>query len=64
MVKENCNLWRIAADIEDEWASVNYYLDYMAKNVHQLKQTAGPGGWVDPDMVSVFQLLQVVLSFK
>ena len=53
-------MWRVEGDIQDWWASINDRIDYMAKNVNQLKQTTGPGGWPDFDMVNIFFIVSTI----
>ncbi len=43
------NLWRTTGDIQDDWQSVMTILDRSS----QYWQSAGPGGWNDPDMLEV-----------
>jgi alpha-galactosidase len=44
------NLWRTTGDIQDNWGSVLKILDNPSQ---QHAETAGPGGWNDPDMLEV-----------
>ena len=57
-------MWRVEGDIQDWWASINDRIDYMAKNVNQLKQTTGPGGWPDFDMVNIFFIVSTIRPFQ
>ena len=48
------NSWRTTNDITPTWEGVMLCLDGSVG----LSQYAGPGGWNDPDMLEVRQVLQ------
>ena len=43
------NSWRTTGDISDNWASL--YSNFMENDEHP--ESAGPGGWNDPDMLEI-----------
>ncbi|CAG4947719.1 unnamed protein product [Colias eurytheme] len=51
-IKEHCNLWRNADDIQDSWASLTSIMDWFADRP-ELASYAGPGHWNDPDMLLI-----------
>jgi alpha-N-acetylgalactosaminidase len=54
-----CNMWRIYADIEDSWRSVQGIIDWMGdysgNRTHPSpwRAAAGPGSWNDPDALII-----------
>ncbi|XP_053229198.1 alpha-galactosidase A [Podarcis raffonei] len=52
-IKQYCNYWRNYADVYDAWGSVKNILDWTSYNQDSIVDTAGPGGWNDPDMLVI-----------
>jgi alpha-N-acetylgalactosaminidase len=52
-IGQNCNLWRLWGDIQDEWDSVYDIIQYWAQNQDKLVPAAKPGQWNDPDMLII-----------
>ncbi|NXG45501.1 AGAL galactosidase, partial [Psilopogon haemacephalus] len=62
-IKQYCNHWRNYFDVYDSWSSIKSILDWTALHQDSIVKIAGPGGWNDPDMVSIFVfLLQLVIG--
>ena len=47
----NCNVWRLLADIQDSWASLQSIMSLYESNRDTLIPVAGPGHWNDLDML-------------
>lgn len=47
-------MWRNYYDVQDSWSSVLDIVDFWGSNSKIFTKYAGPGGWNDPDMVSIF----------
>lgn len=41
--RQNCNLWRLFDDIQDEWGSVESIIDFWGDHQEELAPSAGPG---------------------
>jgi alpha-N-acetylgalactosaminidase len=46
-------VWRVYNDIAPSWASILSIIDFVTKNQDALTAVNGPGGWNDPDEVSL-----------
>lgn len=53
LVAEQCNLWRLWDDIQDEWSSVEGIISYWANKASVLVPAAGPGHWNSPDQLII-----------
>ncbi|NXQ95746.1 AGAL galactosidase, partial [Sagittarius serpentarius] len=62
-IKQYCNHWRNFFDVYDSWSSIKSILDWTALHQDSIVKIAGPGGWNDPDMASIFVFLsQLVIG--
>ncbi|KFQ85216.1 Alpha-galactosidase A, partial [Phoenicopterus ruber ruber] len=61
-IKQYCNHWRNFFDVYDSWSSIKSILDWTALHQDSIVKIAGPGGWNDPDMASIFVLSQLVIG--
>jgi len=52
-VAQHCNLWRMYRDIYSQWNIVADVIDFMGNEQQVLQPVAGPGGWNDPDQLTV-----------
>lgn len=52
-IRETCNHWRNFDDVYDSWSSVKSILAWTASHQDIIAPAAGPGGWNDPDMVTL-----------
>lgn len=52
LIRENCNMWRNYADIQDSWDSTYGIINHYGINKDGFSAFAGPGGWNDPDEVA------------
>jgi len=52
-IGENCNLWRLWGDIQDDWDSVLDIIKYWGDHQNVLIPAAKPGQWNDPDMLII-----------
>jgi len=53
LIGQNCNLWRLWGDIQDDWGSVYDIIQYWGKHQEVLVPAAKPGQWNDPDMLII-----------
>ncbi|KAL5011871.1 hypothetical protein ScPMuIL_010422 [Solemya velum] len=53
LIRENCNMWRNYADIQDSWDSTYGIINHYGINKDGFSAFAGPGGWNDPDELIV-----------
>jgi len=52
-IGQNCNLWRLWGDIQDDWDDVVDIIQYWGDNQDVLIPAAKPGQWNDPDMLII-----------
>lgn len=50
-LKQNCNLWRMLDDVEDQWSSVKGIIQNYRLHSELLQPLAGPDHWNDADML-------------
>ena len=48
-------MWRNYGDVTDAWNSVTNIIHYYGNNPQNFSAFTGPGGWADPDMVTMDQ---------
>ncbi|KAF5299171.1 hypothetical protein FQA39_LY02344 [Lamprigera yunnana] len=53
LIAEHCNLWRSSYDINDSYGSLNNIVNWHNIFQNLLIESAGKGGWNDPDMLLV-----------
>ena len=61
-IRKTCNMWRNYDDIQDSFDSVLGIIDYWAKDPYNMSTFAGPGGWNDPDEVSLDRCIHWLYS--
>lgn len=49
--------------MEDSWEMLSYVIEFYGNDTNGLSAYAGPGGWNDPDEVSLYHVSDVQVYF-